>query len=287
MNTKMHFQTYKNHLKILAAQVEHPQHGFFGPRSMAWKVNREGVIAMGALRALLMQVAHPMVAQGVAEHSDFRRKPLRRVYKTLHAQQTIVFGNVEQAVESLLQVYARHATVSGSVPYLSEGAKYQANDPLLQIWVHATLVDSVMRVYNIYLPPLSSQEQSQFYRESRLFAQLMGISCEIIPETLEEFNCWIDEIMASDEIRVTPAGQEIAKSLLRMPLSIFWPTNYLLATGSLPPKLRDEYGLKWTPVMGKMYDLGVGMVGAIVRRLPLFLRVTPIYWRAMRRSGQL
>lgn len=129
--------------------------------------------------------------------------------------------------------------VSGSVPYLSEGAKYQANDPLLQMWVHATLVDSVMRMYNTYLPPLSSQELSQFYQESRLFAQLMGISCEIIPETLEEFNCWINKIMTSNEIRATPAGQEIAKSLLRMPLPIFWPTNYLLAAGSLPPNLRE------------------------------------------------
>lgn len=98
MNTKANFIQYQDHLQSLAAQVEHPQHGFFGSGSMAWKVNREGMIAMGALRALLMQVAHPMVAQGIADHSDFRRKPLQRVYKTLHAQQMIVFGNVEQAV---------------------------------------------------------------------------------------------------------------------------------------------------------------------------------------------
>lgn len=275
---------YKTHLEQMANQVEEPEFGFFGPGSMAWKVNREGVIAMGALRALLMQVAHPKVAQGVADHSQFRTKPLSRAYKTMHAQQTIVFGTVDQAVEILMQIYARHAVVRGNLPYGDRDA-YIANDPILQLWVHATLVDSVMRAYNTFLPQLTREETDQFYRESCLFAKLIGIPEEVIPPTLQEFNIWVEKITTSNQIKVSPTGREIGESLLRLPLPIFWPTNYLLAAGSLPENLRQDYGLKWTSSMKAVYDVGVGVIGGIASRLPLFLRATPPYWRAVRRTN--
>jgi uncharacterized protein (DUF2236 family) len=47
--------------------------GLFGPRSLAWRINRETILLLGGGRALLMQVAHPLVAAGVADHSDFTR----------------------------------------------------------------------------------------------------------------------------------------------------------------------------------------------------------------------
>ena len=39
---------------------------------VAWRINREAVVLAGGSCALLMQLAHPAVAAGVAEHSDFR-----------------------------------------------------------------------------------------------------------------------------------------------------------------------------------------------------------------------
>jgi uncharacterized protein (DUF2236 family) len=49
--------------------------GLFGPGSLTWRVNREGVLLLGGGRALLLQVAHPLVAAGVAEHSNYREDP--------------------------------------------------------------------------------------------------------------------------------------------------------------------------------------------------------------------
>ncbi|MEK6256928.1 MAG: DUF2236 domain-containing protein [Chloroflexota bacterium] len=271
--------TYRNHLNQMAAQIPDPNHGFFGPGSMAWQVNREGVLGLGALRALLMQIAHPMVAQGVADHSNFRGAPIKRVVKTMRMQQIIVFGSCDEAIEALLGMYARHSQVSGKVA----GSNYQANDSILQLWVHATLVDSIIRAYDQYLPSLSLKEAERFYKDSLIFADLMGIPKEILPSTLTDFNAWIDEMLAGQEVAVTPTAVEIVQSLLKLPLPIFWPTNYILAAGSLPPSLREAYGLKWsTPIAGS-YALGVRILQSVAKRLPKRLRWMPPYWRAMKR----
>ena len=45
--------------------------GLYGPGSEAWALNREAMLLLGAgPRALLLQVAHPLVAAGVAEPLD-------------------------------------------------------------------------------------------------------------------------------------------------------------------------------------------------------------------------
>src|SRR6476661_2280383 len=95
------------------------------------RVGREGALVMGGGRALLMQLAHPSVAQGVAEHSDFEADPMARLRGTLEATYTIVFGTDEAAARTAASVHAVHDRVTG--------AGYRANDPELLCWVNATL----------------------------------------------------------------------------------------------------------------------------------------------------
>src|SRR3972149_6128912 len=104
---------HRAYLESLAAKVDNPAAGFFGPDSVAWRLNREMVLGLVVLRALFMQVAHPKVAQGVAEHSDFRQKPFARAIATFKAQQPVIFGTCEEAIEALMRIYARHSAVSG------------------------------------------------------------------------------------------------------------------------------------------------------------------------------
>ena len=56
--------------------------GLYAPDSMMWQMNREAVLLLAGPRALLMQLAHPLVAAGVAAHSDFQSDPLRRLRRT-------------------------------------------------------------------------------------------------------------------------------------------------------------------------------------------------------------
>ena len=55
--------------------------GFFAPQGAFWRVNRENVLMLGAGCTLLLQLAHPLVAAGVAEHSTFRSSPAARVLR--------------------------------------------------------------------------------------------------------------------------------------------------------------------------------------------------------------
>jgi uncharacterized protein (DUF2236 family) len=64
----------------------------FPPGALIRRVNEEPVILLGAGRALLLQLAHPAVAAGVDEHSDFQHDPFKRLQGTLQAMYAMVWG---------------------------------------------------------------------------------------------------------------------------------------------------------------------------------------------------
>ncbi|MEO8601788.1 MAG: oxygenase MpaB family protein, partial [bacterium] len=64
----------------------------FAPDSLTRRINRHAVLLLGGGRALLMQLAHPLVAAGVAAHSHFDRAPLQRLWRTLDLTLSVVFG---------------------------------------------------------------------------------------------------------------------------------------------------------------------------------------------------
>ena len=122
--------------------------GLFSPDSVAWKIDRERAVLLGGGRSLLMQLAHPRVARGVAEHSDFRRRPFRRLARTLTLSLDSVFGDRDVALRSAGRINAAHASVRG------EG--YSAFDPDLLLWVFATLADSAVLSYELFVRGLTT-----------------------------------------------------------------------------------------------------------------------------------
>ena len=64
---------------------------YFSPESLFWQVNRESWMVLSGPRALLLELAHPLVAAGVAEHSDFRRRPMGRLFRTLGVMTALNF----------------------------------------------------------------------------------------------------------------------------------------------------------------------------------------------------
>src|SRR5436309_10343098 len=95
--------------------------GLFGPGSVTWRVNREGALLLGGGRALLLQVAHPLVAAGVAEHSNYREDPFGRLYRTLDTVTTIVFGTTDEAHEAAARLARVHERVKGTA---NDGTPY-------------------------------------------------------------------------------------------------------------------------------------------------------------------
>jgi uncharacterized protein (DUF2236 family) len=90
-----------------------PAASLFPPDSITRRVNREAVLLLGGGRALLLQVAHPLVAAGVAEHSRFEQEPLQRLVRTLQLTLAIVFGSAAEALAAVRGIERVHARVRG------------------------------------------------------------------------------------------------------------------------------------------------------------------------------
>ena len=96
----------------------------FGPDSAAWALDREAMLLLGAgPRALLLQLAHPGVAAGVAEHSDFRADPWRRLDGTLRSYLRIIYGSTAAARDEIRRLNTLHRGI--------HGPGYDARDPAL------------------------------------------------------------------------------------------------------------------------------------------------------------
>ena len=211
---------------------------------------------LGGGPAVLLQVAHPLVAAGVTDHSDYQDDLWHRLLGTLRALYLIAFGTKREADEAGAAVQRVHTRVRGRIherlgPFPA-GTPYSASDPELLLWVHATLVHASLAVYCRFGQPLSAGEQEQYYREMAVVARLFGTPAEVIPPTLAAFRDYFAAQVAGETITVTEPARHVAAAIveaaLPAPMRVLVPAHRLSTAGLLPPRLREEYGLRWGPV---------------------------------------
>jgi len=239
--------------------------GLYGPRSEAWRLNREAFLLLAAgPRALLLQIAHPLVAEGVDQHSDFRADPWRRLTATLRSYLTVVYGTSVQARAEIRRLNRFHRAIAG--PVRDPGARdrhgpaYAARNPELALWVHATLVDSTLVAADAWLEPLSRARRERYYAETRPIGRAFGIPDDLLPATIDDFDAYLDRMLAPDgPIRPTATARRLAPYVLQPPLGPVVPALGWLPTpayrwtlwpavGLLPPRVRAELGLSWGPL---------------------------------------
>ena len=85
--------------------------GLLGPDALAWRVIAHPGSLVGGLRSLMIQSLHPLAMAGVAEHSDFRRRPLDRLKRTTYYVAATAYGDRATAMEAVRRVKRRHASV--------------------------------------------------------------------------------------------------------------------------------------------------------------------------------
>jgi len=246
--------------------------GLYSDDSITRRVNRENVLFLGGGRALLMQLAHPKVAAGVDEHSDFRAHPIRRLRRTILMTMAIVFGDRETAMAAARGVNQVHARV--------KGRDYRALDPDLLLWVHATLMDTALVTYETFVKPLLAREREDFYEEFKALGELLGIPRDRFPLTLRDFDAYRDSMIETGEVRVDARARGLAKLVLRprvrlLPGPAMIPFQVVTA-GLLPPVLREQYGLAWGTGQQRAYRLAVRTVPRLIALTPPLLRVWPL-----------
>ena len=245
--------------------------GLYSEDSITRRVNRENVLFLGGGRALLMQLAHPKVAAGVDEHSDFRAHPLRRLRRTILMTMAIVFGDRETALAAARGVNQVHARV--------KGRDYRALDPDLLLWVHATLMDTSLVTYETFVRPLLPREREDFYQEFKLLGELLGIPPDRFPTTLLDFESYLHDMLESG-LRIDDRALGLAKLVLRPPTRLLpgpamIPMEVITA-GLLPPVLRESYGLAWGAGQQRAYRLALRTLPRLVALTPPVFRVWPL-----------
>jgi uncharacterized protein (DUF2236 family) len=246
--------------------------GLYSDDSITRRVNRENVLLLGGGRALLMQLAHPQVAAGVDEHSDFRAHPIRRLRRTILMTMAIVFGDRETALAAARAVNHVHGRVRGH--------GYSALDPDLLLWVHATLMDSALLTYETFVQPLLPRDREDFYQEFKLLGELLGIPKDRFPITLRDFDAYMDTMIRSGAVQVDERAKDLARLVLRprlrlLPGPAMIPFEVVTA-GLLPPALRIQYGLAWGRGQQRAFRLAVRTLPRLVALTPPVLRVWPL-----------
>jgi uncharacterized protein (DUF2236 family) len=260
--------------------------GLFGPGSVSWQVDRELIVLAGGSCALLLQAAHPSVAAGVAQHSTYATDPFGRLLRTLDSSFAVVFGSRWEADATLRRVNAIHAAVRGR---RADGAAYSALDPEALLWVHATLVDTALRVYDRFVAPLTETDRQRYHEESSRVGIALGIPSDAMPATLVELRDWMDGLIRSGRVCVTPDARRIARTVLYpagFPPRPVWDVAHLVSMATLHPEIRRQYGIGWTVARQR----GMERIAALSRRalplLPAPLRTAPQARAADRRVAQ-
>jgi uncharacterized protein (DUF2236 family) len=274
-------------IEQVRAQVRDPRAGLYGPCSVSWKVNREAVVMLGGGRAALLQLAHPYVAHAIDQHSATRSDPIGRFQRTFAHVFAMVFGDLDHAIESARRVHRIHADIEGSiredVGAFRKGHRYFANDTEALFWVHATLVDSALLIYEMIVGPLAAHERERYYAESRLFAYLFGIPDEVMPADFAAFRAYVERMMESNVIAVGEPARQMQRFLFRPPRAVHAPLvawYRIFTAGLLPPRLRRGFELPFGPREEAIFRRSIPWLRAARRITPRRLRYFPDYVEA-------
>src|SRR5438876_6754149 len=268
-------------------------YGYFGPDSVTWKIASEAVITLGGSRAVLMQLAHPLVAEGVSAHSSYMTDPFGRSARTFILRQMLAFGSRATAHRAARTINRLHTHVYGTLPEQAgayiKGAPYKARDPELLLWVHATLIDTILYTYPLFVGPLNQQEQEQYYQESKTLASLLGLSPQDMPETVHDLRQYVDEMVHSNRLAATPQSRQLARRVIfpRTPafLRPVLHLNAQITNALLPQPIREIYGIEWSTRQQRAIELSLQGLRMVVSQLPLSLRIFPITQRLMRQGN--
>lgn len=264
-----------------------PQVEFFGPDSVYWRVGRERVLLLGGPAAVLLQLAHPAVAAGVDQHSDFAQDPIGREKRTFEVVYTILFGTTQEALEAVAKTYRLHEEVKGALRETAgkhrRGTRYHANQQDLLLWVYATLVDQALLAYELFVGRLTAEHRRIFYAESKRFAELFGVRPAVLPETLGDFYEYYEETIQRT-LAVGAVGMKLKNLLFDLPeYRYLRPISLLCAGGMLPPRVREAYEIPWDAGREALFETFCQAVYRLLPLLPSRLRYVRQYRQARRR----
>lgn len=249
--------------------------GLFGPGSASWPVIADAAAIIGGLRALLVQLLHPLAMAGVADHSHFRDDPLGRLRRTSAYVTGTTLGSTRETLALVGRVRGVHRRIRGTTP---DGRAYRADDPHLLAWVSMALTSSFLATDRAYAQrPATDATADRFVAEQSRLAALLDPRVDLdtiaadpealhalragsfpllmidegtLPQTVEQ----LDERLADyrPELEVTGQGRQALRFLRWPDIEPLVRAAYLPmlagAVATLDPEQRRLLGIGFTQV---------------------------------------
>jgi uncharacterized protein (DUF2236 family) len=253
------------------------------------RINSERIVVLGWSRAILLQIAHPLIAAGVTNHSSFRGSVMQaaiRLHHTVSAMLALMFGEPHERAEAVARIRAIHTRVNGALPAAAgpfpAGSRYSAEDPALLLWVHATLLDSTADIYQRVVAPLSATDLDAVCVEAAPLLHELGGDPRTTPLDWASLQRYIASVYASGALVVTDDARTLGQAVLSpraaglpVPLS---GLQQLLTIGLLPPDTRRAYDFDWNEARQQRFDRAIRVLRATRRVTPRLVA----HWRIAR-----
>ena len=259
---------------------------------IAHRINRERLVVLGWSRAILLQIAHPLIAAGVVQHSSFRGGAVQaavRLHHTVSAMLSLVFGEPEVRAAAIARIRTIHTTVNGTLSATTgpfpAGTPYSAEDPALLLWVHATLLDSTADIYQRVVGTLSAAELDTLCQEAAPLLGELGGDAATTPLTWNALQQYLATVYRSGVLAVSTEAKELGLAVLSpragRVVVPFSGVQTLLTVGLLPDQVRQAYGFEWSPAHQRRFDRAIRLLRRVRRTLPAAF----VHWRVARRPA--
>ncbi|MFI5583832.1 oxygenase MpaB family protein [Amycolatopsis sp. NPDC051758] len=252
----------------------------------AWKYFGDFRDALLAGQVLVLQVAHPVVAAGVRDHSDYTSDPWTRLMRTGASLSIYVYGGAAGAQVEASRLWSLHRSFTGT----SDGRRYSALNPEAYAWVHATLVKVPVDAQRFFGKSLSTSELDEYYAQMCDIGRVLGVRERDLPPDWAAFECYYDKMVAGFAGNPTidtlfETIQTVQKPVTWLPDSWWHPLRRAQARGqlfliraTLPPALRARLDLQWTDHDQRKFARFAFAVRILATPIPAGLRTAHMRW---------
>jgi uncharacterized protein (DUF2236 family) len=231
-----------------------------------------------------MQLAHPLVAAAIAEHTNRDRSVIERAGATIGLNLAVIFGDRDQAERAASHVRDLHSAIRGqlhtTVGAFPAGSSYRADDPELLRWGHATIAWAALAAYERFVESLGPAERDRYVAEMRPFGQTFGADEASLPSTWDELRAYVSDVLDT-ALAIGEEGRREAREIL-WPRGTFGerasgPVQRVLTAGLVPETVRHGFALPWSTGRRAAFSSVATMTRAAVRTMPRSQRWWPHY----------